>query len=240
VPIFDVDSRAIAKHVQTLQGLHRSALPVVIRQTLNAAALDVKRRTMPKESDVFTHRKATFFKANSGVNFAQGLDVNTMQSEVGFKPKAGDKSHSVEDLQEQEHGGAIPNRALIALPKARVGGSWDKNVQVKNRLGNIRKNLVDSRNNVKRGKQGFIRSALHAGVGGYVLNQDHSRILLIKSISRVGNRTVVKTDTIESVKKGRKAKVKATHFMQKATLETQKEMEVMFVGYAEKKIMSMS
>ena len=119
---------AISDHVSRLERINRSALPVAVRQTLNAAAFDVKQNTMPEEADIFIHRKPTFFKANSGVTPAKGLDVNTMEATVGFKPKTGDRSHSVEDLEEQEEGGVIPHsRAFVALKEGRTGQQWQKN-----------------------------------------------------------------------------------------------------------------
>lgn len=248
MPTFVVDSTAIQGQVNRLKKINKSALPVAIRQTLNKAAYDVKQNTMPKESDVFIHRKPTFFKANSKVIQAQGFDVKSMIAEVGFLPKPNDKSHSVEDLEQQEKGGNIKGRAFIALPAARVGNSWGRNVRAKNRLEKMRTSIIDPRRNPKskgRGKMSFILSARHAGVGGFVMNQDHTRLLEIKSIKEVpannrwGKNTVVKSTIVDSIKKNRSAHVKATKFMQKASLTSAKKMESDFVALANKKIASL-
>jgi hypothetical protein len=234
-----IDSSAIADHAARLAKMSRSALPVVTRQTLNRAAYDVKKRTMPREADkTFVKRKKTFFKANSRVEQAQGFDINTMEAKVGFLPKVADKSHSVEDLQEQEEGGDIKGRAFIALPKARTSNSWGKNVRVKNRLENMRNSIFDSKNgNLKvKGKEGYVISALYAGVGGFVLNQSHTHVSEITGIKRVGRNTKITQKTVYSVKKGRAAHVHATHFMRTASLDSAREMEKWFKELAEKKL----
>lgn len=238
-----LDADSVKDFANTLRVIHKSALPVVTRQTLNATAFDIKQKTMPAESDRFVHRNPTFFKANSTVKPAEGFEINTMESMVAFRPKPNDKSHSVEDLEEQETGGNINNRAFIATAKGRVGSSWNRNVKVKNRLGSIRNQIVDSRNATYRGrkpsgKQMYLLSALHAGVGGHVLNQDHSRVLLIKSITRRNGQTKVKQDIVYTVEGRRQAHVKATRFMKRAALKSMSVMELRFVTYARKKIAS--
>ena len=49
--VLHVDSSAIAAHAARLERQSKSALPVVVRQTLNKAAYDVKQRTMPRETN---------------------------------------------------------------------------------------------------------------------------------------------------------------------------------------------
>lgn len=240
--VLNIGSDALVAHTATLEKLHRSALPVAIRGTLNRAAFDVKKVTMPKDSDVFTHRNKTFFKSNSKVEPAKGFEVASMSAVVGFVPKANDKSHSVEDLQEQEHGGAIKGRAFVATPAARVGNKWQKNVAFKNRMENIRKKIVDPRNNYGKGKSNWVSSAVHAGVGGVILNQDHDRLLLITGMRRKpgkngrGKDMEIDTKTIETVKKGREAHVRATHFMQKASEESADKMDGYYAEEMEKQV----
>ena len=159
-----------------------------------------------------------------------------MQSEVGFRPKQGDKSHTIEDLEQQDHGGSIKNRAFVAMPAARVGGSWGKNVRAKNRLDKMRQQLFDSDSNALhvKGKEAFVISALYAKKGGFILNQSHTRVTEVVSVKRVGRNTKVKFKTVESVKKGRQARVKATHFMRTASVDSAKNMERWFVELAER------
>lgn len=233
---FSLDGSAVRKHASTLMRMRKYDLPVVISQTLNSAAFDVKTNTMPQESDIFVHRTPTFFKANSRVEKVKGLKVSEMKATVGFKPKFSDKSHSVEDLLQQEDGGDIDNRAFIALPQARINNSMNKNVRVKNRLQTLRDKALDPKNSKKQGKESFITTAVAAGVGGYLFNQDHTYLMEITDISRSGGNTKVKVKYLENIKKGRKAHVKATHFMQKASDITASNMEEMFIVNAKKRI----
>lgn len=261
--VFDINTVAVSNYAERLKQINRSALPVAIRQTLNKAAYDVKTTTMPKEADRFIHRKPTFFKANSRVEQAKGFDVNSMQAIVGFVPKANDTSHSVEDLEQQENGGAIDNRSFIAAEGARVSNSWERNVKAKHRLKGVRNSLVNaydakskfhSKTGRKRGgKERFVVSAIHAGEEGYLMNNQVNRkgnklVMFLKSLKRV-NKTVtvngktrhrkdteVKYTKVYYVKKARKVKPVPTHFMLKASLESADKMEKYFVDIATKKI----
>src|SRR5580765_6106331 len=130
----NVNADAVVRYAVRLERMSRTTLPNVVRQTLNSAAFDVKKTTMPAQADrTFVKRKPTFFKATSKVNMAQGADINSMQSEVGF---AG-TSQAVEDLEKQEKGGNIGGRTFIPLAKARTSGSWNKNVRAAVRLSAI-------------------------------------------------------------------------------------------------------
>ena len=53
----NINSDAVVKFTNTLEKLHKSGLPVAIRESLNNAAFDVKKRTMPKAAgDTFKER----------------------------------------------------------------------------------------------------------------------------------------------------------------------------------------
>lgn len=245
--ILNIDSSAIVQHVNRMEQISRSALPVAVRQTLNKAAYDVKQNTMPEEAKRFASRKPTFFKANSKVDQAQGFDVNTMKSTVGFVPKAGDRSHSVEDLEQQEHGGQIGNRAFIALPAARTSRAWNRMVKRKLTLGQINSRIVDSMD--ARGvndKQKFIKSAIHAGKGGFVLGTDKKKgnrfLMYINSVHRGGDGdTKVNSTAIYAVKAGRKVTPGSKYrgFMKAASVKSAHKMERDFIEIAEKKLNSL-
>lgn len=239
---FNINTSAVTGYADKLKTINRSAFPVAIRQTLNKAAYDVKTNTMPKQADRFIHRKPTFFKANSRVEQAQGFKVDSMKAIVGFMPKPNDSSHSVEDLEQQEHGGNIKNRSFIATAKGRVNKSWRGNVAAKNRLSKIRKTIFDSKskslNESVKAKERFVLSAIYAKKGGHVLNQSHTRVLEILSVKRVKGNTQIKSRVIYSVKRNRAAKVKDTHFMLKASLDSAHKMEQYFTEIATKKINS--
>lgn len=250
--VFNIDSSAIAGHAQTLRDLSKSAFPVVVRQTLNKAAFDVKMNTMPKEvKRVFEKRKPNFFKANSGVTQAQGFNMDTMRATVGFKPKENDKSHSVEDLEQQEHGGEIANRAFIAIKGARSGKSFggmvkrDMSMEYINSRMSVRtkSSIADSLKNKARGnREKFIRTAIATGKGGFVLGTDRKggarKLLRINSVKRIKGDTVVNSTPIYNVMGGREVKPgsKYRHFMEIASVLSQKKMENDFINLSEKKI----
>jgi len=74
--------------------------------------------------------------------------------------------------------------------------------------------------------QQFIKSSIHAGVGGYVLG---GKILWrVTSITRVGRNIRFEKEKLYSFTKSGTATVHATHFMRKAALEVQKEMEMLY------------
>ena len=241
MPAFDVDSRAIANHVDRLKTISKTAYPNVIRQTLNVTAIDLKKNTMPKESDSFTHRKPTFFKANSKIDFAKGTAVNSMAAVVGFVPKAGDKSHSVQDLQQQESGGDIANRSFIMLKTARVGSRWGKNIRTPNRMSNLGK-IMDSKKSkgATKGVQ-FLQAMVAAGKGGLVLGnkvdgKGQRMLWRVNSLGR-GLGQDLHLTPIAVVKKDRKAHVKPTRFMRTASDMSAKKMETTFTEIANKRLM---
>lgn len=241
--LLNVNTDAAIAFTAKLERISRSALPVVVRQTLNSAAYDVKQNTMPMEANRFVHRKPTFFKANSKVQAAQGFDINAMAATVGFIPKPGDKSHSVEDLEQQEYGGQIDNRAFIALPAARTGKSWNRMVQRSMTMGNITNSITDALNaNGKTKQQQYIKSAVHAGKGGFVLGTDRkngNRFLLhINGVKRVGRDTVISSTKVYIVKAGRQVTPDSKYrgFMRSASLMSAAQMEAKYILLAEKRI----
>ena len=240
MPAFRITNNEISQYTAALYDLHRSGIPVAVRATLNRAAFDVKQNTMPHETDMaFIKRKPTFFKATSSVNPASGLQTGSMRSEVGFIAPGNVKEsgHATKDLEEQEEGGDIDKRAFIATKQSR---SARGNVKDAFTMAKIKRLIINSRN--ARGKtdgEQFIKSAIYAGVGGFVIgtntNAAGNRALLrIQSVKRVGSDTVVKTKQVYSVKGKRKAHVKATHFMATAADESAGKMNGYFIEEAEK------
>ena len=62
----NVNNRAIVAYTNTLENMHRSALPNTVRNTLNNAVYDVKTNTMPNSAnDTFKKRSPNFFKSQS-------------------------------------------------------------------------------------------------------------------------------------------------------------------------------
>lgn len=238
----DINTRAVVAYTRTLERMHRSALPVAIRSALNSAAYDVKKETMPREADsTFEKRKPTFFKANSKVVPAQGFDLRTMQATVGFVGKNA-PDQAVEDLEQQEHGGTIGGRSFVPLVNARTGRSWKKNVRANARISDIKSRIVDA--NDARGKnpeQKFVKSAVHAGKGGWVLGNrttpKGNRILFqVRSLKRIKGNMMVKSVPMFALKAKRKVQPKATHFMQKASEASGAKIAGFYMSAAQKQI----
>lgn len=241
----DINMDAAVAHTARLERMPRSALPIAVRNTLNNVVFDIKQRTMPARADAeFINRRANFFKANSRVEMAKGFDIGSMNATVGFRPLGG-TNRAVDDLEQQEHGGDIGGRSFIPLKTARSGNSWAKNVRRNLRISDIANRIVDAEDSKGDSrKERFIRAAIHAGRGGFVLgnyeNGQGNRILYhVRSITRVKGNMVPKLVAIYAVQAGRKVRPKATHFMETATLQSAKKLESYYIENAEKQISKM-
>jgi hypothetical protein len=238
----NINSDAVVAFTNKLEKLHRSALPVSVRAGLNAAAFDVKKRTMPKTAKVFTQRSPTFFKSQSKVAPAKGFDIKTMQSEVGFIPSTGAKESggATKDLEQQEKGGQIAKRAFIPLAAARAGGSYNRNVSAKNRMKLIRAKIRNAKNSAgKTNAAKFFSTAKFVGKGGVMIGSGKTGskyLYRINSITRKNGKTVVNSTPLYSVKKNRAVKIKQTKFMQRASLESSKLVEQAYIVEAQKQI----
>lgn len=246
MPSFNINSTAVNAYTKKLATINRSALPVAIRQTLNAAALDVKMDTMIQESDkAFIKRKPTFFKAASSVALAKGFNVENMAAAVGFISRGGakDAGHATQDLDQQDEGGNIAKRAFIGDNKARIGGVLAGSIRSNLRIGSIKPLIRDALKEpgIRTDAQKFIAAAVKQGKGGFVIGTVRSAkgaraLLKINSIKRKDGRTVVNSTAVYSVKAGREAHIKATHFMELAAVDSYKKMAMVFVKNAQAQI----
>lgn len=237
-----IDQKEFYKHANRLKQVHKSALPVAVRNTLNSAAFDTKQKTMPAVAKkTFEERRKNFFKANSRVEKAQGFSLAQMHAKVGFIPIGG-TNQAVEDLEQQERGGVIGGRSFIPLKMARVGRSWDRNVRRNVRISAIKHKITDSKDSRgKNKKERFTKAALHAGKNGYVLgnkvNSRGNRILYdIRSVKRKGRKTVVRSMPIFAVKTNRKVTVKRTDFMREASKLSAHKMELFYNKHAKNQL----
>ena len=213
---FNINMDAAVVMTNKLEKLHRSALPVAVRETLNSAAFDVKQRSLLQTtSKTFEQRKKTFFKAKSRVVKAKGFNVKTMHSTIGFID--GDKNQAVDDLEKQERGGHIKGRSFIPMDTARISNSLKKNVRKKDRISGIR-GIVDARKaKGVNNRQKFVKSVFHAGKGGHVLTKWKGKQILwkVNSLKKTKGGSF-KLTPLFSFQKGRAAKIKSTHFMQRS------------------------
>lgn len=236
----DINTDNLVTFTNKLEKLHKSALPVAIRGTLNDAAFKFKKETMPQMAKaIFEERQPNFFKANSRVEPATGFNINAMASTAGFLSSGlhnAATNYAVKDLEDQEHGGTIQGRSFKPLRAARIGGRG--NVKANARISKILKagNIVDMRDSKASSKmQQFIKASVHAGVGGFVLG---GRVLFrVTQIKRTntGN-TIIKKENLYSFKKSGVARVTETGFVRKSALKVQKEMEKFYILQATKQI----
>lgn len=239
----NINTDAAVVFTNKLEQMHRSALPSAVRGALNKTAFNLKTETMPRNANaVFENRQPNFFKANSKVEPAKGFDLKSMQATVGFIEAGlkGGNNFSVKDLEQQEHGGAIDKKSFIPMKPARVGATDAKPVRPGNRLSGIRK-IVNARNakGVNAGQR-FVKSAIHAGKGGYVLSEYKGMEILwrVNSLNRISNgfRNSFKLTPMYSFKEGRAVSVKGTGFMKKSSLESEKQMEKFYIEEAQRQI----
>lgn len=225
----NINNDEVVKHTNRLEKMHRSALPLAIRNTLNSVAFDVKKSTMPASAErEFVTRAPNFFKANSRVQMAKGWNVDSMQSIVGFVPK----DQAVEDLEQQEYGGTIEARSFIPMDQARAGGPAAK-VRPSNRLSRIGKVVNANTMEGKTPQAKFLNAARKAGKGGFVLGNLPEKTLW--KIEAIDGRTI-KKKPLFSYEKNRDVSVSATGFMRTASMESAKKLEAIFIREAERQI----
>lgn len=239
----NINTDAAVKFTNKLEKISRSALPISVRQTLDGAAFDVKKNTMPNTAKgTFTQRKANFFKANSKVEKASGFNISTMRSTVGFKPNSNKTQKAIDDLEQQERGGKIKDREFVAMDSARAGNSHNKNVKAINTLSKLTlKNRIDAKS-IKgvSNKQKFIRAAFKAAqtnalvVGNFKTKQGGYTVSRIDSVtSNVKSRKLeIKRTPLYNLKSGRFVPIKATNFMKRASMESGMKLEALFIKNA--------
>lgn len=239
---FNINSSAVVVLTNKLEKLRKSALPNAIRNTLNSAAFDVKQKTMPVTSHKhFIHRKPNFFIANSKVIMAQGYDIKTMRATVGFTPtNAKYNNFAVNELEQQEHSGTIQHRTFVPLDQARSGESHSSQILPSNRLKTIKKIIDTAKGQTFRNKkEQFIKAAIHAGKGGFVIGNFGKKTLFrITGVKRDKNgKTIISRKAIYSYDKGRGVKIKkATHFFREASLISANRINGFFAREAQRQI----
>lgn len=241
----NINTDAVVKFTNILEGLKRSALPNAVRGSLNNAVFDVKTNTMPtKAGQTFVKRSPNFFKANSSFEKASGWDIAKMEARVGFTSDKlqGGNNYAVKDLEQQESGGTIGGRSFIPLKDARQGGNYNKLVKPNARLSKI-KNIVNARNSRGKNKgEKFIRAAIEAGPNGYVISSKNN---ILFKVSAMRARTNLKSKQsnfnfklipLYKYKKNGKVKVKSTGFMEAAANTSAMKIETYFIKEAQREI----
>lgn len=231
-----VDTSSMKKHVDRLNEISKSAFPAVVKQTLNDAVYDVKTNTMLEQSRKdFVNRQDNFFKANSSFEKAEGNNISSMKSTVGFLEKnlKGENNRSVKDLEDQELGGSIEKKSFIPMATARKSASVRSLVRPNARLSRIKNAINASKVGFSNPRSNFIVAAHQAGVGGYFISK--------KTLWRVDKLNPTKSSELGltplyNYKTKRTVHVDATHFMRNASLKTADKLDNIFLKNAERKI----
>lgn len=225
----NINTDAAVKFTNKLEKLNKFALPVTINQTLNSAAFDVKQRTMLEtSSNEFVNRNKNFFKATSHVDKSSGFNIRNMKATVGFR--GGNSNQAVRDLEAQENGGKIGGRSFIPIKTARVSKSNERTVSKKNRLSQIKKVRNIDKLNARTNKSLLFKVAHKGGVGSHFIYKD--TLFRVEKLNKRG----IKLTPLYDYEKDRDVKVDATHFMERASLNSGKKLEHFFITNAKRNI----
>ena len=211
---FDINTKAAIELTVKLGKLHRSALPVAVRGTLNNAAFETKKYIPITASRKFITRNKSFFRAFSQVNMARGFDINSMKAEAGINAAKGSKV--AEGLEKQETGGSIQGRKLIPHNKGRISSSIKKRVRKKHHFKNIK--ITDAR---KKGKGSINYLLIKKGGKGTVFE-----------VRKVGKKQ--KLTPVYSYRNTKISRVTPSPFMKPASLIAAKKMPVFYKKQAER------
>ena len=219
----NIGTDSLVKFTNRLEKMHKSDLPVVVRQTLNRAAFDTRFKTMPKVyNKQFENRSKGFLKHAGAVKPAKGWDTKNMSSWVGIRAGV---SKAVTGLGKQEKGASV-ERTFIPLKGARIGSSSSKKIASKSQLSK-----VDFRNPIpKRNKRKMIAAAHRAGKGGYIAYG--KRIYRVMAPTKKG----VKLKPLYAFKKDRKVKIQPRPFVSTAAAISGKSLGSNFVKLANARI----
>jgi len=236
---FDVNSEAAIQLTAKLGSLHRSAFPSAVRNTLNDAAFQMKKKEILnsaqknfntiRSKSLFTGRRVVVKKAN-------GWDVNVLKSVVGFSD-AGDASvrAAVEGLEKQETGGIV-NTGSRYLKGSRIKSSNSRKVKRGNYYD--RGNVISGRS--KRGgtrKSKFVSRMYRSykEKKPFFMNTMKGNFLVrTVSFRKIkGNKIKTKLRFLMMSRDKTPVKIKPTRFMSKAGISASIKMPKMFKNNAE-------
>jgi len=233
-----VDLSASRTLTNKLEQIRKSAFPLAVRGTLNAAAFDVKMNTLEQSATRnFIRRVPTFFKRFSGVSKANGLNVDSMQSEVGMTAQGVSKVvPAIRHLAQQEEGGDI-GEGLHYL-KATRGGNNARKV-TKAQYYNKNKNVRGKFKRATTQSSKFVAAAYVALKQKKRLAFKDSRgtrftlqVTSIKKFKRKGLR--IKSKILTMNREGQPVNIKPTHFSREAANLTVPKLPMFYAKEAQR------
>ena len=245
-----IDLSRFYDHERKLKNLDRSAFPTDVRNTLTYRAKNTKtKKLLETTKNAFVNRSPNFFKANSRYIEARGWNIDHMKAVVGmYNNKLADKedNYSVENLEQQEHGGTIKAKSFIPMRKARISNSSGKITKKKFRMNDVldeSKVFSTTKSTGKTDKSRYVRTAI------YAFNKNGSNAYILGNVWK-GNRTLSKIDSISynirtrrieikrtplyTYRKNRKVTVAGKNFMKRAAFESSLDLNRVFKREAEK------
>lgn len=152
MPNFDVNTEEVIDLTVKLKKLHRSAFPSAVRNTLNEAALDMKKEQILKSAtkNFKTIRSKSFFKKYTTAEKSKGFNIKSMVAKVGFVDRGNRAAQQATDgMEHHEHGGSVKGGYSYGKD-SRIAGSYARLVR--------KKNIYDKSNIVTRASRKIPRS----------------------------------------------------------------------------------
>ena len=134
----NINSDEVIRLTVKLNKMGNKLLPIAVRNTLTNAAFETKTLIPAVAKSKFITRNKSLFRAFTGVNKAQGMKINAMQSEVGIIRDRPNGEKVATGLEKQETGGVIGNRGLIPLDGSRISDALTRKVKKANQLNRIK------------------------------------------------------------------------------------------------------
>lgn len=236
----NINTDASVALVNRLKSMHRSAMPLAIRGILNAAAFDVKVRTLDDSATQnFIRRSPTFFKRFSGVNRAAGFEINTMRATVGMTANGTARAQTaIMNMEKQEHGGKV-TEGLDYLAASRTGSNLDRSVRAAKRFdkSNVIRGAYKYTGTTKSRKIAAAYSALRENKYQKVKIGSRNFYRTVTSISKTSKGKVrIRSKLIYVSRSGSIAPIMATHFSQEAAERTKPMIPTFFNREVQKQI----
>ena len=133
MPTFNVNNDAAISLKANLERLNKSAFPSAVRNTLNSATFDMKRKTVLQSArkNFNAVKEPKLLRNSLLVDKATGFDVNKMESTIGLVKLNGNLEAYVSGLEKQEKGGVIDTGSRY-LKGARGGNKANGRVRREN------------------------------------------------------------------------------------------------------------
>lgn len=145
---FNINNVQVVELTNKLERLHRSAMPLVVRGTLNDAAFLARNKAISIFAANFTVRKKNFIRSHTGVNKSKNtFDIKQMVTEAGV---IRGKSGPGDSLGLQEFGGTATDKKGIPTPSVRIGKSENKLISKRLYLKSLKGRGLISKNRKSR------------------------------------------------------------------------------------------